>query len=207
MHLDKITPDKHVNDRVVLLFENGEKVNCFTENVADFSLHSDMELDDDTYESLLAAIAFSRTRRRAAAVVSSRAISRGELKSRLMEKGESEEDSQAAVDRLSLAGALNDSEYAASIVRHYAGRGYGKGRIKAEFSKRKIPRGLWEDALAGMPDMSERINDLLRSKLQGKQTDKMLLKKAADALYRRGYSWEEINDAIRRFGDPGAMEE
>ena len=41
---------------------------------------------------------------------------------------------------------------------------------------------------------------LLRQKLKGRAPDEKELKRASDALARRGYRWEEIKAALRRYG-------
>ena len=41
---------------------------------------------------------------------------------------------------------------------------------------------------------------LLRQKLKGAQPDRKELKKASDALARRGFRWQDISAALRRYG-------
>ena len=62
MLLEKISRIPNTTDAFRLEFENGTKMKCFVENVADFSLASGMELDGERYTALLEAVAFSRTR-------------------------------------------------------------------------------------------------------------------------------------------------
>jgi len=63
-----------------------------------------------------------------------------------------------------------------------------------------VPRELWEDALAQAADPADAIDAFLQKKLAGRQTDRKELKKVSDALMRRGYGWEDISAALRRFG-------
>ena len=94
---------------------------------------------------------------------------------------------------------MNDVEYSALIVDHYARRGYGKMRIRDELYRRGIPRELWEDAMARLPDMEDTVYRTLTAKLSGRKIDSAELKKAADALYRRGFTWDDIKPAVERF--------
>ena len=48
-------------------------------------------------------------------------------------------------------------------------------------------------------DPEEGIDRYLRQKLRGSQDPKDV-KRASDALARRGYRWPEISDALRRYG-------
>lgn len=201
MQIIKITQSQAVGDNFTIEFDNGVKLKCFTENVAEFCLYTGMELDDETCVRLESAAAMSRTKRRAARIVSYRAVSEGELVRKLSEKGESVENARAAAKRLVDVGAVNDKSYAEDITRHYERMGYGAAKIKYELAKRKIPRELWDDALSTMRDDTEIIDRLLASRLRGTECDKMTLKKASDYLARRGFSWEEIKAAIRRAGE------
>ena len=55
-------------------------------------------------------------------------------------------------------------------------------------------------------DIYDAIDAFLRKKLRGADlTDPKTWKRAADALARRGFRWEEIKEGLRRYG--GAMEE
>ena len=62
-----------------------------------------------------------------------------------------------------------------------------------------MPREYWEEALEGLEDPAEDIDAFLRRKLKG-DTEPKALKRAADALARRGYRWEDIKDGLRRYG-------
>jgi len=131
------------------------------------------------------------------------------MEKRLIKKGESEETAQDTVQWLEDIGAVNDSEFAAAIVRHYSSKGYGLARIKDELYKRGIKRDLWEDALAGLEAdaFDEAAHQFLEKKLRG-SSDKDDLRRAMDALCRRGFGYEEARSAVNRYmEDLGNTEE
>lgn len=100
-------------------------------------------------------------------------------------------------------GFVNDAEYAGMVARHYAGRGYGPGRIRQEFLRRGVPKELWSDALAELPETDGTIDRLLALRLRSKDpADRKELKKATDALFRKGYSWDDIQSAVNRYNKP-----
>lgn len=140
----------------------------------------------------------NKTLQRALKMLERRDYSRGELTEKLMEKGEPAAESEAAAQRLEELGLINDGRYAAIVVRHYAAKGYGLSRIKNELYRRHIDRDLWDEALEELPDQSGRLDSLLRQKLRGQLSDPTQLKKATDALARRGFSWNEIKAAVAR---------
>lgn len=71
-----------------------------------------------------------------------------------------------------------------------------------------IPRELWDEALEGAADPSAAIEEFLRKKWRGTlPDDPRELKKASDALARRGYSWSDIVEGLRRYGAEAESDE
>ena len=103
--------------------------------------------------------------------------------------------------RLAAAVAVMAAAYAGGIARHYAASGYGPGRVRQELQKRGVPRELWDDVLAQLPDSADAIDGFLKKKLGGRTPDRAALKKLSDALLRRGFSWSDIRPALNRLGE------
>ena len=78
-------------------------------------------------------------------------------------------------------------------------KGDGKARIQQELYHKGIPKQYWEDALSRIPDMSDAIDRFLERRFRGVELDQKTIKRAADALYRRGHSWEAISAALGRY--------
>lgn len=124
-----------------------------------------------------------------------------ELRRRLAEKGAAPDDIETVVALCVDYGFVNDAEYAAMLARHYADRGYGPGRVRAELSRRGVPRELWDDALSALPEDGGAIERLLAARLRGRDaSDRREREKAAAALARRGFSWDDIRAALSRYG-------
>ncbi len=139
-------------------------------------------------------------KKRALWLLDKRDYSRAELCRKLTENGFADSAAEAALDRLEELGFVNDARYAPIVVRHYAAKGYGRQRVQRELQRRGISKELWDEAMAEMPEQGETVDRLLRSRLKGAAPgDRAALKKAADALLRRGYGWDEINAAMERY--------
>ena len=143
----------------------------------------------------------SETRVRAANMISSRPLSRKELAKKLREKGSVEADAESACDWLEEIGALNDAEYAAMLVRHYGGMGYGEAKIRDELYRRGVPRELWEDALSKSPDAQEAIARVIAQKTKGRALDEKGRKRLSDMLLRRGFAWRDVRAAIAQISE------
>ena len=59
----------------------------------------------------------------------------------------------------------------------------------------RIPKAYWEEALTDYPDQTERIEGFLRSRLDADSDDKQV-KRAVDALIRRGHSYSAIRQVL-----------
>ena len=188
------------SERYELRLSDGNTVKTAFTVVADYSLYAGRELTEEELSEVLAASALARCKERAMRIISARPMSERELYDRLVEKGESEQNAAASVAYLIDLHFLDDAEYAAMVVRHYAAKGYGARRVRDELYRRKVPRELWDEALSQMPEQEEEIDRLLRARLRGAEApDRAQMKKATDALLRRGFSWDEVRAAVNRY--------
>ncbi|MEA4945937.1 MAG: regulatory protein RecX [Oscillospiraceae bacterium] len=185
-------------ERFTLLFSDGSELKATLNLVTDRFLRAGMEVNGEEYAALKEACACSLCQAHALRLIGSQALSRKGLLDKLVQKGEDPENARRAVDYLAELGLLNDEDFAGIVVRHYAGKGYGPGRIRAELYRHGVPKELWDDALGGMPEQDEKIDKFVRARLTD-PTDKNQIKKIADGLTRRGYSWREIKAALERF--------
>ncbi|MBR2521156.1 MAG: regulatory protein RecX [Oscillospiraceae bacterium] len=160
-------------------------------------LRAGEEVDSSRLEMIKSSSRGSLAMAKAAGYVSSRAMSKKELEQKLLRMGETQQNARDAADRMEELGAIDEEDYALSIVRSYSARGYGPGRVKEELHRRGIPRDLWDSCLESLPDTGELVDRYLRKHLAD-ATDSKQVKKAADALYRRGFSWEDIRSGLTR---------
>lgn len=199
MEIMEVKPSQRKKGRFLVKLEDGNILRVTEEEVLRFSLAAGMELDDESLEALDESTQKSAVRAAAASMIGSRPLSKKELTRRLVRKGADEEDAGEAADWLEDIGAVNDREYAAMLVRHYAGKGYGRARIREEMYRRGVDRELWDQALEELPDQSETLDRLIQKKCRGDLSDRREVRRVSDSLLRRGFSWSEVKDALRRY--------
>ena len=136
-------------------------------------------------------------RQRALEMLDRRDYSRAELQKKLTEKGVSAEEAAEAVEYLASLGFVDDRRYASLVLRQYAGKGYGSRRVRMELMRRGLDRNVIDDALTEMPEQDDTLDRLLRQKLHG-SLERADIKKATDALVRKGYGYDEISAALHR---------
>ena len=186
-------------ERLLVLLSDGTELPSTLGAVTELRLRVGQELDDTALEALRTVSRRALARDRALELISRRPMSRRELCDKLIQKGESEDTAAYCAAWLAERGLLDEAAYTAALARHYAARGYGEGRVRAELSRRGLPRELWEEALAAMPQPEDKLDRLIDARLKDPE-DRSQVRKISNALYRRGYSWDEIRSALRRHG-------
>lgn len=204
MVIQELKPSKRVQGRWLAVLEDGCILRVGEKEVVDFALYAGKELSVDEAEALQNAARSSGLKEKTIGMLARKPMSRRETEQKLQGWDAGEEETASICDRMEELGLLNDAEYACCLVRHYSAKGYGQRRLKDELYRRGIPREFWEDALEQAGDNGVAIEAFLEKKLAGKTPDRRELKKVTDALVRRGFSWSEIDEAVRRCGiEPG----
>lgn len=200
MVIQDLKPSGRVRGRWLALLEDGSVLRLGENEVADFALCRGKELTEEEAAALLDSVRRSRLKTRALDLLARKPLSRRELERKLGEWEASEEEAAALCGRLEELGLLNDAAYAAQVVRHYSAKGYGARKLRDELYRRGVPRELWDGALEEAEDPAAAIDSFLMKKLKGTAPDRRELKRASDALARRGYGWSEISEGLRRCG-------
>ena len=200
MRISKLSASKHKKGRILVQLEGGELLRVGEREVAVFGLYAGKELTAEERSALEQAARESGLKDRALSLLTARPLSRKELIDRLIERADAtEKEAEAVADELERLGLLNDRTYAETLVRHYSAKGYGPYRLREELRRRGVPRAYWDEALDNLDDPAEAIDALLRQKLRGRTADRKELKRASDYLARKGYSWNDISAALRRY--------
>jgi regulatory protein len=136
---------------------------------------------------------------RALGLLTRREHSSRELTRKLTARGVDAAQAKAAVDKLANAGWQDDARFAEALVRSRAGAGYGQVRIRAELGTHGFDREAVAAAMDGYEgDWAENARDLVRRRFgSGVAEDRVLQRKAADFLIRRGFAAAHIRAATR----------
>ena len=191
----KTTPDRA--GRYFVKFEDGSTMRLYRQTVQDFCLYTGLELSQEQMDALKEAAGQMSAKMRAVRIVSAASVSKRDLEQRLVQKGEDPAQAKEAVAWMSDLSLLDDRKVAEQVVSRCISKGYGPARAKQALYEKKVPKEYWDEALADYPDMTEKIVDFLRSKL-GNEYDDRELKRAVDALMRRGHSYGQIRQALNQ---------
>lgn len=198
MKLEKLEPLDSPN-YLRLIFEDGKRLKAPAFKVVELSLTPGAEVTPEVFLALENAQSLASCKERAVRILTASGLSKKELQKRLVQKGESEEDAEAAVAWLEELHLIDDLETAKQLVRSASMRGYGAARAKSILYEKGIPKELWDEALEDLPEMDGAIDVFLRRKLDGRTLDAKQIKKTVDALLRRGHSYHDIQAGLRRY--------
>ena len=198
MKLEKLEPLDSPN-YLRLIFEDGKRLKAPAFKVVELGIAPGAEVTPQMFLALENAQSLASCKDRAVRILTASGLSKKELQKRLVQKGESEEDAEAAVAWLEELHLIDDLETAKQLVRSACLRGYGAARAKSILYEKGIPKELWDEALEELPEMDGAIDVFLRRKLDGRTLDAKQIKKTVDALLRRGHSYHDIQAGLRRY--------
>ena len=198
MKLEKLEPLDSPN-YLRLIFEDGKRLKAPAFKVVELGLTPGAEVTPEVFLALENAQSLASCKERAVRILTASGLSKKELQKRLVQKGESGEDAEAAVAWLEELHLIDDLETAKHLVRSACLRGYGAARAKSILYEKGIPKEFWDEALAELSEMDDAIDTFLRRKLDGRTLDAKQIKKTVDALLRRGHSYHDIQAGLRRY--------
>ena len=189
----KTTPDRA--GRYWVTFSDGSRLGLYRQTVEDFGLYTGKEFSEEELQQLLDAAGAMSAKMRAVRIVSASSVSKRELEQRLVRKGEDPRQAKEAVAWMEDLHLVDDRNTAEAVVHSCIAKGYGLSRAKQALYEKRIPKEYWEEALADYPDQADRIEAFLRSRLDA-DSDQKEIKRAIDALIRRGHSYGTIRQVL-----------
>ena len=167
----------------------------YRQTVEDFGLYGGLELTRETYAKLHTAAGAMSAKMRAIRIVAATSVSEKDLQQRLIQKGEDPEHAKNAVQWMSDLQLVDDQKTAEQVVSRCISKGYGIARAKQALYEKRIPKEYWQEALEDYPDQSDSILAYLKDHLQ-EDADQRAVKRAVDALLRRGHSFSQIRRGL-----------
>ncbi|MBR7122032.1 MAG: regulatory protein RecX [Oscillospiraceae bacterium] len=176
-------------------FSDGKSMRLYRQTVEDFGLYPGLELTDTQLQQLEEAAGLMSAKMRAVRIVAATNVSKKDLEQRLVHKGENPEQAKQAVLWMSDMALLDDRKTAEQIVSRCISKGYGISKAKQALFEKRIPKEYWQEALAEYPDQHKAILSFLRARLKNTEDEKEL-RRAVDALLRRGHSYSQIRHCL-----------
>lgn len=178
-------------------FSDGSVMRIYRQTLEDFGLFSGLEMSVQDLEKLRIAAGAMSAKMRAVRIVSATNVSKRDLEQRLIHKGEDPKQAKDAVNWMSDMELVDDRKTAEQIVHRCIQKGYGLSRAKQMLYQKQIPKSYWDEVLADYPEQTDAIVSFLRVRL-GDEWDDRDVRKAIDALIRRGHNYSEIRKGLEQ---------
>lgn len=195
MRIDKLSSAPDRAGRYRINFDDGSILRLYRQTVEDFGLYAGKELSDEDYNQLNAAAGQMSAKMRAVRIVAATGVSKKDLEQRLIRKGEDPSQAKDAVAWMEQLDLIDDRKTAEQVVSGCIRKGYGLARAKQALYEKRIPKDLWEEALFEYPDQQDKILEYLSAKLPY-HPDERQVRRAIDALLRRGHTYTQIRKAL-----------
>ena len=199
MKIEAIEATRSPNGKLRIRFADGKGLLVYPSVIAELHLSVGMEIPEAALESIQDSASEASARERALRILSASAVTEKELRRRLKQKGETEEHGDKAVRWLKDLELLDDRKAAEMIVAQGISKGYGEARLRQMLYEKGVPRSLWQEALEQLPVPDQGIRTFLEKRFRGKKPDRAEIKRATDALLRRGHKWNDIRRIMEEF--------
>ncbi len=193
MRIESVSANPDRVGRFYVKLEDGTTLRLYRQTVEDYAIYAGREMDDTELDRLKTDAGRMSARMRATRILAATDVSKRDLQQRLVQKGEDPQHATEAVAWLEELQLVDDARTAGIIVRRCIAKGYGLARAKQALFEKRIPKEYWEAALEDYPDQMDVISAHL-SKVDGR--DPKQIKKAVDALIRKGHSYANIKKAM-----------
>lgn len=193
----KITAVEPRRKQMCALFIDGEYVmNLDAQTLIENRFDVGREIDDDELKEIIEKSSERRAKEKALWLISYRSHSKKELFDKL-KRSFDEASAQKAVDRMEELGLINDEEFARLYARKLVnGKKMSVKAAEYELYRKGIDKITAEQVLSELEyDPQTQIIEFITKKYKNIDDEK-IKRRAVAALQRKGYSWEEIRQAI-----------
>ena len=193
----KITAVEPRRKQMCALFIDGEYVmNLDAQTLIENRFDVGREIDDDELREIIDKSNERRAKEKALWLISYRSHSKKELFDKL-KRSFDEASAQKAVDRMEELGLINDEEFAKLYARKLVnGKKMSVKAAEFELYRKGIDKITAEQVLGELEyDPQTQIIEFITKKYKN-INDEKIKRRAVAALQRKGYSWEEIKQAI-----------
>ena len=198
----KVTEIRPRRKGLSALFIDGEFAMALdTQTLLEQRIDVGKELDDEQLHELIALSNERRAKEKALWLISYRSHSKKELRDKIRRTCDADA-ADKAVERMEELGLVNDEEfarrYAEQLLFH---KRMSKRAAAYELRRKGIDQATAEEILEELDvDVHEQIRALIEKKYRN-INDEKIRRRAAAALQRLGYGWEDIKAVLAEYAD------
>ena len=155
-----------------------------------------MEIDEEELAELEKAVSSRRAFNKAVDLLSRRDHARGELLTKLKQKGFAD-GAEQALEKLESYGYIDDRRFAQNYANELIRlKGFGKRRIVQELFKKGVSRDIIDEVVSELEFDIESLVSIIERKYSRYLDDEKGVRRTINALVRMGYGFSEIKEAL-----------
>ena len=207
MIITSIEEQKNNKNKVSVFIDSVFSFGITKEELISLKLSENKEISQEELDRIKNYIIFEKAKNRAFKILSFRQYSKLELKNKLSAELFPNDIIDRVIDILENYKYINDFEFTKNYIKNrYITKGYGINKIIFELKR----LGINEDDIINAYDETinkfsiteeDKIREIINKKLKGKvynfEENPKLKKKLFDYLYRRGFNYETIMNALK----------
>lgn len=199
----RITDIQPKSQRRAAVFVDGEYFAILDiEIILQYHLRVDMEIDAGQMEEIRFSEGFRKARERALHLLAQKEYTAKQLLEKLQQTNEPEICRQV-VEMMRENGLIDDLHYAIRYIEDASEyKCYGEKKIRAELKIRGVDTFTIEDAYAQVEvDPLPLLQRLIAEKYSSKLAQENGPRKVSEALLRRGFTYGQIKQALKEYGN------
>lgn len=198
MKITEIKPSKlHLN---LISFSNGEEISLDKDVCAEHCLMVDMEIDCDELKKLKFQSDYVRAKSRALWYLDRMDYSEKALYDKLILKGFDKKACSAVIAKFIELGLLDDRRYAERLCEKLLNSGNSKRAAAQKMMQKGLSYDLCKEILEETEaDEGDTLSKLIERKYLEKLSDSNNYHKVYAALVRRGFSYSDVRNALKKY--------
>lgn len=206
MKISKIEVQKNHNDRVSIFVDDEYYASMFLDTAVKYGIKKDCEVDEEDFKKYLVESEQNLAFNKAFNYMNTALKTSKQMRDYLKKKGYDESTISNVIDKLKEYNYINDRTFAESYVSTYKTK-YGKNMLKTKLMEKGVAKSIIDEVLENYETNEVVIDKLLAKKVGKNQLTHEFVTKCIRFLSSRGFSFDEINSAIKRYKESNNYEE
>ena len=195
--ISKIEVQKKHDNRVSIFVDDEYYASMFLDTAVKYGIKKDLEIEEEVFKNYLIESEKHLAFNKALNYLNTALKTAKQIRDYLNKKGYDKITIDYVIEKLKEYNYLNDRVFAETYISTYSNK-YGKNMLKNKLFEKGVPRNIVDELLGEFESNEEVIDKLLVKKIGTKQITEDLLVKATRFLLGRGFSFDEVNSAIRK---------
>lgn len=195
--ISKIEVQKNHKDRVSIFVDDEYYASMYLDTAVKYGIEKDKEFDEDTFKKIILESEQNLAVSKAVKYLDTALKTTKQIREYLNKKGYDKLVVDNVIEKLKEYKFLDDEAFAEAYVRTYQNK-YGKSMLRNKLIEKGVSKIIVENTLLDYECQDEIIDKLLSKKIGTKELTPELLAKCTRFLASRGFSFDEINSAIKR---------